>query len=393
MIKRHIGGVFLIIGFFFVFGFLKQVFLARELTKSDMGFFSLLMTIIAFAYPVTLLGQQNSVVRFFSKNVLSNFNWKRLLYKIIIVSGLLAVVLLMIFAVIYNIKIGPLIFLFIALIGSVIGDLFPSIIRSQGHYEKLIFLQRSIRFVFPVILLVLYILDDFQLSSILIWFSFSYIVYVLVIILVTNRGYQNGPESVPSRVHIDGLFFLGSDISLLIVVSVDKLLIAKLMNLEDLAVYFATFTLMRIYELALQSIEYVMMPYSNKIEKIRIGKFFKLIFLISGGITVFYILYGPILMRIVYQNKYNEGISLIPLFCMVGVVRVFYSLPYSIIGGRLKQIALKYLLYSNLSLVILNVVLGVVFISLWGLPGAILATLLVWVFRTCGAYIIFYKFR
>lgn len=393
MIKKRISAVFIIIGFSFFFGFLKQVFLARELTKTELGNFSLFMTIIAFIYPITLLGKQNSLVRFFSRENIQNYDWKNLLYRILIVSVVLCTVFLLVTTLIYKIQIGPFIFIFIALCGSVIADLYTSIMRSEGHFEKSIFWHRSVRFSFPVVLLIIYLIDDINLKSVLIGFSIIYIIYIFTVIVLTNTKYPNGTEKVPSRIHTDGLFFLGSDISLLVVANMDRFIIAKILPIEDLAIYFSIYTIMRIYELLYQAIEYVLLPYSNKFKNTNIIKLCANVFLIGMGITVFYIFLGPKVVHLVYDGKYDSGISLIPLFCALGLVRILYSIPYSFIGGKLKQIALKYLLYSNLGIVLINIVVGIIFTSLWQLKGAVLSTIFVWMLRTCCAFLIFYRFR
>lgn len=394
MIQKRIGKVFIIISISVVFGLAKSIFLARELPKQDYGLFNLLLTIIAFTYPIALFGQQNAFVRFFSKNELSQYNWIKIVRSIIIASCVTILVALVIFTRIYEeLKSLELGFLFVAILGSVIGDLYTSLTRAKGEYEKSIFLQRSIRIVFPPVLLVLYWLQQLNLKTVLISFGIFYCFYSLYIIFDSHRSIPAGSQLYPKSAYQDGFLFLGTDISLLVIISIDKFLIAKLTTLEDLAIYFAAFSITRLYELALQAIEYVLMPYSNKMKQIRLTKLLIPIVIMVVLITLFYYLMGPFLMQVLYKGKYNAGISLIPFFCAVGIVHMFYSIPASIIGGRFQQKALKFLLYSNSSLIVVNFLLGILLIQLYGLKGAILATFTVWLLRTVVAFGLLHKFK
>jgi O-antigen/teichoic acid export membrane protein len=166
-----------------------------------------------------------------------------------------------------------------------------------------------------------------------------------------------------------------------------------MLTLNELAVYFSIFAITRLYDLALQATEFVLMPYSNKIEKLILPRIITFVFLVAIGITFFYLTLGETIIDIIYGNKYAEGIVLLPWFYAIGVCRIFYCVPASIIGGRLKQKALRYLLVSNSSLIVFNVALVAFFISRYGLIGAAAATLTVWLFRNLGAYILLFKYK
>ena len=173
--------------------------------------------------------------------------------------------------------------------------------------------------------------------------------------------------------------------------SIDKLFIAKLVSIEAIAVYFTTFTLLRIYELAYQAVEYILLPHSNKLKSIKLKRIISYIIILSTAITVFYLIAGEYLLDVLFDGKYNSGKILIPVFCGIGIFRLLYIIPSSIISGRLKEFCLKQLFFSNSFLVIVNIVLAYIFILKYGLLGAAAATLITWILRSLAAYLILYK--
>lgn len=394
MVKNRLRNVFIIIASAFPFAILRNVILGRELNETDMGLMSLLITIIGFVYPVALFGQHNGLVRFLSKgDNTSVYNWKAFNLNIVLLGSIFSFISSLVFLVIYKLTLLALVFLTIAITASLIGDLYKEVPRSIGRFEISLLLQRSERYIFPIVLILLYFFNSFNLTTIFVSFAFLYILYLFGIIFYTYKTCPNGTKKFPSDVYKDGLFFWGSDLSLIALVSIDKFFIAKLCSIEDLAVYFSTFTITRLYDIVSQAVEYVLLPYSNKVQKINIKKIFIYVGSIALAVTIFYLLAGAKLQEIVYKGKYNQGIELIPWFCIVGIVRSFYIIPSSIIGGRLGQTALRLFFYFNFSMLGLNIILGILFTYQWKLFGAILATLVVWFLRAIFGFIIMYRYK
>ena len=124
--------VFLIIGSAFPFAILRNIFLGRELNETDMGLMSLLITIISFVYPITLLGQHNALIRFLSKDDnIRQYDWKQYNRNIVYLSGIIAGLCSIIFVIVYNLASEIIVFLTIAIIASVIGDLYKEVVRAQ----------------------------------------------------------------------------------------------------------------------------------------------------------------------------------------------------------------------------------------------------------------------
>ncbi len=78
---------------------------------------------------------------------------------------------------------------------------------------------------------------------------------------------------------------------------------------------------------------------------------------------------------------------------MSGIAKLFYSVPSSVIGGRLPRPALKQFLWFNLGAVVVNIVLDIIMIKAMGLMGAAIATAVAWGLRLAGGYVILARNR
>jgi O-antigen/teichoic acid export membrane protein len=391
MLKR-ISNVFTILGITVGFGLLKNILLARELSKSDFGLFTLIMTLVGFIYPIVMLGQQNTIVRFFSKHSPSDYNWNKFIQKLYLISVPLVFLFIYISSFFFYFSLLAFFFLLIVILSSIAADLYTYLLRAIGQYESSIFLHRSIRIIFPLALIALLYLNKFYLNTIFLVFGAIYILHSLIIVLYTHNKTPYGTNQIPKSNYKEGLFILGSDFSLLVVISVDKLFIGRLVNFEELGVYFAIYSLMRIFELALHSIDYVLIPYSNKVENLNIKKMMIQVSGIGLLISGFYIIFGKLITHFVYSGKYDDGYYLILFFSLIGFLRLLYVVPSSIITGRLESKALKLTVFYNTIFMVLNIIIAFIFITIWQLKGAIISTSIIWLLRTSAAFAILFKF-
>lgn len=391
MLKR-IANVFTILGITVGFGLLKNILLARELSKSDFGLFTLIMTLVGFIYPIVMLGQQNTIVRFFSKHSPRDYDWNKFIQKLHLISVPLAFLFIFISSIFFNFSHLAIIFLLIVILSSIAADLYTYLLRAIGQYESSIFLHRCIRIILPLALISLLYLNKFYLNTIFLVFGAIYVLHSLIIVLYTRKKTSYGIQQIPKSKHKEGLFILGSDLSLLVVISVDKLFLGRLVNFEEVGVYFAIYSLMRIFELALHSIDYVLIPHSNIVDNLNIKK---IMIQVSGfGLLIcgFYIIFGKLITHFVYSGKYDDGYYLIPFFCLIGFLRLLYVVPSSIIAGRLEPKALKMTVFYNTIFMVLNIIIAFIFITIWQLKGAIISTSIIWLLRTSAAFVILFKF-
>jgi O-antigen/teichoic acid export membrane protein len=189
------------------------------------------------------------------------------------------------------------------------------------------------------------------------------------------------------------VFFLGLNLSFAIMVSVDKLVIGKMLPYAHLAVYASIFAVMRGFDFLFYSITYVLMPRVNVLRKLELRKYNLLIAALAGVLTVGYLLLGDDVVSFLYAGHYDEGAYLILPFALSGIAKLFYSVPSSVIGGRLPRRALKQFLWFNLGAVVVNIVLDIIMIKAMGLMGAAIATAVAWGLRLAGGYVILARNR
>ncbi len=394
MIRKRMTYVFFIVAGSFPFAILRNILLARGLSKADMGLMSVLITLVSFLVPVALLGYHNAIIRFLSvEGHCRKYDWKKFIRRIHWITAGVAMVGIAAAARIYHFSWIPIGFLVASVLSMIGAELYKEVIRAQGRYELSLILHKSERYALPLFLVVLFAFGAFHLRSILVGFSLLTIAYGFTLYLFTRRSAPCGDEPVPIRVHKDAFFFWGMDVSLIVLVTLDKLMVAKWTSYETMAVYYTTFTIMRLYDLAAESLEYVLLPHSNKVQRIRLKAWIVPILSVCAVITLFYLSLGGAVMELLFQGKYSQGVLFIPWFCGVGVMRVLYIVPSSIIGGRLGSAALKQWYQSNLLLVILNVLVAVAMTSRFGAVGAVVSSLIVWSVRLAVGYGILFRYR
>jgi O-antigen/teichoic acid export membrane protein len=176
-------------------------------------------------------------------------------------------------------------------------------------------------------------------------------------------------------------------------VSIDKLIIGKMMTYADLAVFASVFAVMRGFDFLFYSISHVLMPRVNVVRRLELRKYNLLIAALAAVVLAGYLILGDEVVHLLYKGRYDEGSYLILPFALSGVAKLFYSVPSSVIGGRLSRPALKRFLWFNLFAVAVNVVLAIALIGAMGLAGAAVATAIAWTLRLAGGYIIMWRHR
>ena len=199
---------------------------------------------------------------------------------------------------------------------------------------------------------------------------------------------SQGSEPVPGRVFREGFLFLGLSVSLSVMVSMDRLVITKLMTLADLAVYSTIFSITKGFDFLFYAIGYVLMPVLSRAEKVDLRRPALAITGLAILATVGYLVLGDDVVHLLFKGRYDTGSYLIPAFVLSGVLKLFYSIPSSFIGGRAPTRAVRQFMLVNLGTMLLNVALDIVLILRMGLLGAAVATAVAWGLRLLGGLII-----
>ncbi len=388
---RNTAFVILINGLTLGCGLFKNLILGRYLTATDLGIYSLLLAISGFVHPLSLIGQQTSLVRFLSSQNVQAFDCVKGVAQILGISLGLIIIGTMMASKIYSLTWLAGLFLLVVTFSTAVTDLVPGVLRAQGIYYLSILFFRGVNFFLVIGLVVLVLIDGIRLENVL-W---TFILISFGFALVTGAGakkfFGRGEKAFPASIWRDGFFLLGTHLSLLLIVSFDRLLIPKLISFEMLGLYFAISAVMRLFELAVQSVEFVLLPGIGRLSKDRLLSLSLLIIGAGLILAVGHLIAGPYIVSLVYQGKYDSGTFLIPYFCVIGFMSFVYVIPYTLISGRMSSRCIRWLLYGNIVAMLTNIALAFVFISRWGLLGAVWTSIVVWLMRLliAGAIIFF----
>ncbi|MFQ5453336.1 MAG: lipopolysaccharide biosynthesis protein, partial [Candidatus Zixiibacteriota bacterium] len=176
---------------------------------------------------------------------------------------------------------------------------------------------------------------------------------------------------------------LGSDLALLVMVSIDKFIIPRMLSFESLALYFAIISIFKIFDIILQAANFVLLPYIKKLRKHQLLRAAFVILLSGTLIFIAYIVLGPWLVDIAFKGKYNAGVYLIPILGFARVFQFFYVLPESFLTIRADK--LNSLFALNMLTIVISIILTIYLTMKYGLAGAATSLAIVWFIRFAGA--------
>ena len=117
------------------FGPVRNVILGRMLSISDFGVYSLSLTVVGMLYPLLLFGQHRGSIRFFIKNSVTDYDWKRPIMILLYIAVLISCISVPIISWYYDVGYPFLYFCICAITSSLITELLANIVRSSGKYE------------------------------------------------------------------------------------------------------------------------------------------------------------------------------------------------------------------------------------------------------------------
>ncbi|MFQ5641820.1 MAG: lipopolysaccharide biosynthesis protein [bacterium] len=385
MISR-VRNVFFIACFGVLGGLVKNILLARELPKDELGQFSLLMTIVGFVYPLSLFGQHNAFVRFIADKAFPDYNWFKQIKQTLFLSAVFTCLAIGFVTPVYQFTFLAVVFVLIATFATGGSDLLATVFRAQGRYELSMFSFRLLSLLLPLPVFLLLYVQMFTFSNVLLAFSALYLVTPVVIAIFNKRSFQNGTQELPKSIWKDGLLLWGSDLSLLVIYSIDRLFIPKLMDYEALGEYFAIFAITRVFDLVLRSVELVLFPHVKRSSQVRLPRITAAVLGAGLVLSILYVLFGDVMVAFLYRGKYDDSTFLIPFFCVLGIVRLLHVIPYSIIGSLLERKRLQQMFYVNILIILLSVVLSFFMIKHYGLIGAVLSSIAIWSMKTAAGF-------
>lgn len=376
---------------------LTQTILARSLPKEEVGLFSLVLGALPLLSTLTLLGQDASIVRFLTRSAArsdESYAVGRHVRRVALAVVPLGAAIGLAGAGFYGLA-GATAAAMIVLVASQNAVMIvTSVMRALHRYERAM-LGRWLPLIAVAVLLSAMRIAGaltYERAVLALIVSFAASAVWLFLVRPGAGGAETG-RPVPSHVVREGFFLLGLSLSMSVMVAMDKMIIGKLLPYSELAVYATVFAVMKGFDFLFYSVTYVLMPRVNTVERVPLRSLNLWIAAAAALVALIYLTVGDAVIHWLYAGRYDAGAYLILPFTLSGVLKLFYSVPSSIIIGRLPRPALRSFLLFNLAGIVVNVALDLALIVRMGILGAAIATAIAWGLRLGGGYAIMLGFR
>ncbi|MCD4690916.1 oligosaccharide flippase family protein [bacterium] len=389
----RVGNVFAVIVAGALLQVLIQIVIARGLPVADVGLISLILGALPLFSTLTLLGQDASIVRHFSKADAELYDLNAHARKVLGLVVPLGAAVGLAGGLYYGFPVLALAVIITLVAAQNVVLILTALLRARHRYERAI-VARHLPIIGSALLLAwLFWSGTLRLESTLVSLLVAYAVSAVVTAAMRRRPSPAGASDVALKpvdraVIREGLLFLGVGVSFSVMVSVDKLVISKIMGLPELAVYSTVFSTTRAFDFLFYAISFVLMPTLGRVNAVSLRKPVLAISAVAVAVTTGYLLFGEDLVHLLFAGRYDAGSYLIPAFVLSGMLKLFYSIPSSYIGGRAPTRAVRQFMVLNLGTMVLNVALDIVFVIRMGLLGAAIATAIAWGLRLLGGLII-----
>lgn len=384
----RVGRVLLVVLFSAGIQILTQAVLARSLSKAEVGVVSLLLGAVALLSTLSLLGQDSSTVRFLSRAGVAGYDAAAHVRRVLLIVVPLGVVAALGGARFYSLGGIVLAAAIVLVVSENVITVITSVMRAAHRYELAVTGTRLPLLAVGAVLLALYAAHAVSFSATMSIVIAAFAGTALVLVARLPNAAPRGGEPVPGSVMREGLIFCGLSISFSVMVTIDQLIIGKMMRYDDLAVYATIFAVMKAFDFLFQATAYVLMPRVNAMRAVSLRRLNLSMGAAALAVAVPYLVFGHDVVHVLYGGRYDQGSFLIVPFVVAGVFKLFYALPSSIIGGRLPIQALRQFLWFNLGGMVLNVALDIILIREHGLLGAAIATAIAWAVRVGGGYLV-----
>jgi len=366
--------------------FLITLTIARHWSKTDVGLFSLIISLTFLVSAFALLGQNLGIIRFFSKQNIVEYNWKKYLIQSFAKGTIISLLGSIIAGYIFRFNTTVIIICAVITTCILVQEYCSSIFRANHKYYVSIIIGQFLPVVFLCILFFHIMVGVASLQGMLIWYVLVSFVYTVICMRYTFMVFSSGDKILPSSMIKQGYILFGVAITFVLFNQADVMLVAGLMNVESLAVYAVIMSIMKVYDFAGMALNHVLLPKIHSLSSKQIMKMTIGIVLTGLAVSIAYLCYGKELIQILYKGKYDNGVFLLPVFCMAGMLKLVYTVPSSFISAVSSEQIMKAFMYVNIVAVVINYASNVYLIYHYGILGAALGAVVAWAIRVGGAY-------
>ncbi|MCF7878854.1 MAG: oligosaccharide flippase family protein, partial [Candidatus Omnitrophica bacterium] len=333
IIKKDVVAVFVIMALMSLFHITNTLILARNLSKPQMGLFRMVLTLAQFIFVISLLGMDASFIRFFSRKPPAGYRWRPYLGKVLFFCAIPALILAFTAGSFYDLRGWYIFYLIAAILLSMANRLFTSLLKAKKYFAKATFLERSSSIFFFIFLMIFVAGKGIYLNRVFVAYIVSALLAVALIIFFAFRFLPSGKKPLPRHLASNGFIFFGILVTTIAMLNSSQLFIAKMVSYKALAVYTVILSVMRIFELSMNALYHVFVPSFNNDRPLEAKRTIIFLLLIAFAIGAFYFVLGKPLIHFLFKGKYDEGISLVPFFIGLGIMRILYIFPASIAAG------------------------------------------------------------
>ena len=373
------------------FGFLRNIILGRALSISDFSKYSLALTLIAILSAFLLFGQHKGYIRFFIKNSLEDYNWKKPIYFLIIISASISLITLPIISNYYVVDFSFIFFCFCTIVSSIIVEMSVNVLKTIKEFNYAIIIQRTNKIIIALLVLIVFLIDQLMLTKVFFLLGLVNAIYSIFVSIFTYKKIKSGSKKIPTRSIKAGFYFHLQDIIVLFQTYGINLIIVEKLGLESLGVFFALSIILRIFEIFNQATDFITMPSSGLFNEKSVSIILKKNTFIGLIISLFFIFLGDDFLSFIYNGKYDDYFGLIHWVCTLGVIKLLEIIPSSIISGIFKRKILKRYVFFNLGMTLIMIPLSIVLMSTFNLLGAIISLLMIHTFKAFYGYFLLVK--
>lgn len=361
--------------------------LYRTLPKADAGAFALLTAFIQTVLILGGLGQATLTQRVYSRSEPGTFHWRIDLDRQLLFILPISVLICLIIALVYQLQALEAAFI---LTGALLWNQITTsgaMLAAHRRYAWASALPRLPNglLMFPAALLVLVpalatlpvalagLLGAALVSLALSWFAL-------------RRMGTPGVQTISLRQRGYGLVFLANQTATLVP---DYLLLAAaglVAPAEDLALYGALALLFRPTQLLQNVLAQVLTTELARAQRPRLSRILLVFVAASALIIVGGILLAGPAMNVVYGERYNPTLALIAFISLASGLDILETLPRSYLVGRASRRILGWFGVSQLAIAGIGLLAGFALVQQWGIEGAALGAVLIFVARNMVSF-------
>ncbi len=389
-LRFKIGSVLIILVIAAVAELLNTIILGRSLDPIMFGRFKFMNTIIIMLSSLLLFGQNMALMRILGRNNLNRYNWNKFIIYWLKVTAIFAAIACVSVGFYYKLN-AEMFFVYFAVLSAVGIEYYSALLRANEKYVYSVILSKSTSMVFFLVLIfILCLLKMFSFFGLLFIYTSIFIVIFITANIVLKKS-PCGKEDMPQRTVKDGLWLFLIAFSLIIMTQIDQFFITKMLGYEKLAHYVVIITLTRGFDLVSMALWFVLMPHYAKNYPRSIKNDSLKVMAVALIICIIYIIFGSLLLHIFFGGRYDDSIYLIKFFVLIGFLKIAYTIPSGIIGGRLPETHLKSFLVACVIVTIVNLIGNSLLIPSLGLMGAAISALVSWVLRVVLSYFVIFR--